>query len=1115
MSDLRRTDLVRITGRREAGEHLYVVRKVEVDEFTGVRRISAHPLLPRLFVGRDAPPAAQDSLLSEELTRLPSPAEALESALAQRGEAWPTRTRQAIERLFSLWLLHEDRKRLLDAVAVDQLAHQVSLLEYVKQKDLRRLLIADEVGLGKTIEAGLLIQWVLEANPAARILYLAPAMLVDNVYSELKRMEVPARIDRYSATVSSISNAALKEAQVIIASIHRAAYPQNIDAWRANSGAWDLLIVDECHHASDWSEDGSDPKKQMRLVRDLVDLRLKLGGRLVLMSATPHQGNENKFRNLLRLLSDEGYRDAAGSLQSVSGRVVYRTKEDVKNWDGQPLFSRRRVNEPTFVHLGPEYHAWLDNISEVFVNADAGPAAWRKAQALQWAASSPKAGLAYLTRLALRSGFDFDRDPVLWEAAEVLRPYRHLPGDAPVAAVRALLEKQSGRGQDTDDEDEVEADSPVDREALEEAIRGGLGLMRSDAMQTKLAPLLSWVEKEAPTKFVVFASPIETVDEVRLGLERLLGEGAVVTITGSLKPFERRTQMQAFRGDGVRALVASKAGSEGINLQVSHRLVHFDVPWNPMEMEQRVGRVHRYGSTQTVVVDTIVVKGSREERMLRRCRARLAQIVEQLFGPGAEEGSRFEEMYSRVMTQVSAEELSEIMADEGFLTTSNERLDSLVQAGFEGWKASDEALRRGTDAAVEDIPDRGHARELDMERLFELLGAVQESGWKHVRLVENEGERVEETEPARVWVFPTEGANVRRVADRVSSLSVRGPTGFQGFVERAGLNLPGISAKLRELVGGAHPEVGRSPRAVGFFDGAGAVRVSDLDWSSWLEKAHLAGSGWLGGAVLLAWTVRLLHRGTPMGAWTGVRTYLMQPDRSGGIWLPGAESAELLRILWGHRRRQNLVVPPHRRADASGFQLTGLAGDALRLAPDVLRGAGDFDAGRHDFEIVPVAALTIEPRKDLGANEVVEDDTPDDTFALLDAAYRPSPDFLEKVLTALAAIPSARSPGVSSVYVLLLAEPGRLASPDPHDHALAFGTYVGTTDKDVVDRYRQHRDPAELLRASSLSWQGVEPVGIVKLDERFVGVSRDAAATLERDVAEAMRRLGLRVLGGH
>ena len=207
-----------------------------------------------------------------------------------------------------------------------------------------------------------------------------------------------------------------------IASIHRAAYERNIKSWVDSSGAWDLIIIDECHHLSDWSGDGSSPQRRMRLARDLVEKRLKPGGRLVLMSATPHLGN--------------------------------------------------------YVQLGPDYHSWLVRVAAVFPDSDGGPAAWRKAQALQWAASSPKAGLAYLTRLALRSGFHFDRDAILWDAALALLPYRNLGTSSPVEAVRNLLEKQVEVGQrrrkEEEEEDtmDLEADSVVDRAALERALRG-------------------------------------------------------------------------------------------------------------------------------------------------------------------------------------------------------------------------------------------------------------------------------------------------------------------------------------------------------------------------------------------------------------------------------------------------------------------------------------------------------------------------------------------------------------------------------------------------------------------------------------------------------------------
>lgn len=1126
------TDLVRVIGRPEAGDHLYVVYDVHRARFTGVERINTHPLLPRLFCGL-VTPTRQTALLASDLCRLPSPAEALEQAIALRNEAWPTRTRQSIERLFGLWLLHEDRMRLLDASTIDQLAHQVSLLEYIKRTNPRRMLIADEVGLGKTIEAGLIIDWVLTNNPSARVLYLAPAMLVENVHAEFRRMGLGERVrlDRYSAADATIQNADLQSARLIIASIHRAALDRNARYWHDRSGDWDLIIVDECHHLSDWSDDGTKPQQQMHLVRNLVERRLVPGGRLVLMSATPHQGNANRFRNLLRLLSDEGHSGAKkGDLNTVAGRVVYRTKEDVRDWDGQPLFSRRQVNEPTYVRVGEEYAAWLKRVELVFAGTSSRAAGWRKAQALQWSASSPKAGLAYLVRLALRSGLTFDGDPLVARAAMALLPYRSLPETASLQDVRSLLERQAGlhRAQPEFEEDAEEAeaeatareedDTEVDLAQLTLALEEGIRLLHSNAMTAKMEPLIRWIHDEAPAKFVVFASPIETVDEIQRGLEVQLGQGAVVTITGALQPHERRDRMQAFRRQGARVLVASKAGSEGVNLQIAHRLVHFDVPWNPMELEQRVGRVHRYGNTETVVVDTIVVSGSREERLLSRCRARLAQILRTLYGEPADVG-RFAEMYSRVMAQVPAEVLAQLLADENFFTADgDERLFELIDAGFQGWQATHTALAAGRDSSLGEVPDRGHARDSDMEAIFEVLGASPEQGWFHVRLTEHDGKRIEQLTPARVWAFPAEGAHVRRVADRIASLTVRGPDGFSGFVERAGLNLPVLATTLRQLVGGALSEPSRASSASRFVDGAGVARVPQDEWEHWLGAAGLTESVWKKGGILLGWSLRVLRSGSSEEEWTSLRLRLLTPDQALGQWLSGASTADLLRMLWKQRPFQNLVQPPHKRADNASFALAGLAEAAVAAAPDVLQDYSRFNAQLHEYEVVPVVALTIEARSleakgSMTSRSETVHENPD--FLQLDLGFPPPADFLERVFTVLDSLPIGRSNGSITVYVLLTVEQARLDSIDPLEQRQAFGVYVGTTEQDVLTRYQQHRDPTHLLRAKSLGWHGVEPVGVLRLADRFSGLAPNDALELEGNVARALREAGLCVLGGH
>src|SRR5262249_39055228 len=153
--------------------------------------------------------------------------------------------------------------------------------------------------------------------------------------------------------------------------------------------------------------------------------QLASDGRLILMSGTPHQGHRDRFKNLLKLLLKKG--EAHGA---EAGRIIYRTKDDVRDWDGNPLFPRRQLNPVTVIDLGARHAAWLKHIHEFYVPPDAGrqagrrAAGWRCAQALQWASSSINAGLGYLVRQAIRVQWSLDRAP-LKRALGAIRPYRN------------------------------------------------------------------------------------------------------------------------------------------------------------------------------------------------------------------------------------------------------------------------------------------------------------------------------------------------------------------------------------------------------------------------------------------------------------------------------------------------------------------------------------------------------------------------------------------------------------------------------------------------------------------------------------------------------------------
>ena len=630
-----------------------------------------------------APSSVEVNIDRRRTKSLPSPASLLQSI--PEADNWQAQSKRSIARLWSYYLVCEDPQRRLDARPVATLAHQLSLVQYLLESDrLRRVLVADEVGLGKTVEVGLLIAELLKTAPGLKVLYLAPARLVDNVAREFDRLDLEFR--RWK---SGDQDARLSDPR-IIASIHKAVHPNNFDAI-IGSGPWDIIVVDECHHLSAWSPGGGDPVEKFRLVRELV-ARQNESSRLVLLSGTPHQGHSTRFENILHLLQWPSAKHA-----DIAGRVIYRTKDDIRDWRGNPLFPPRQVNEPIVLPLSPRYREWLESIHAFYTqpfgriggDAKRRAAGWRCAQALQWAASSPQAGLGYLVRQAIRAGWTLNDQPLVTALAN-LRPYRFGSADEEVASLFERLVQEISRQIITDDLADIEEEererfgqSPNEREAMGSLLLDGAQLVTESGDEKWRVLKERVLDPAGADKVVMFAQPVETVISLCRYLERTTGERPAMIIGGQSDE-ERNAEEEQFRNPrGPRFLVSSRAGGEGINLQVANRLVHVDVPWNPMELEQRVGRVHRFGSRRTIIVDTLVVPDSRETDAYRIARQKLRTIATTL------RPQQFELVFSRVMSLVPPEELQNILIEGALspLSPSEEAgLSEMVERGFREWQ---------------------------------------------------------------------------------------------------------------------------------------------------------------------------------------------------------------------------------------------------------------------------------------------------------------------------------------------------------------------------------------------------------------------------------------------
>ncbi len=660
------------------------------------------------------------------LSKVPTPTDFLVQPPTE--ETWQSLSRRSVARLNSYFLALEDPQRRLDVREVETLSHQVSLVRHILETDkLRSVLVADEVGLGKTVEVGLLLKELFTLRPSIRVLYLAPARLVANVRREFDRLNLSFR--QWSA---ADGDARLTDPR-IIASIHRAVVSSNFDTF-ASTIPWDVLIVDECHHLSAWSPDGTDARQAYKLVSQLIQNQPR-GARLVLMSGTPHQGHQTRFENLLLLLKSQ-----EESLNDLAGRVIYRTKDDIQDWDGNPVFPKRRVNEPLIVDLGSDHRKWLNNIFDFYRppknqyendESRRRAAGWRCAQAMQWATSSPQAGLGYLVRQAIRAGWDQD-NKTLRAALTMLRPYRLGPENEDIDRLYIRISKEVDRQEQDEDIDDIEnfipgqSSDPESQQGLERLLKEGIKLVETAGDEKLNLIFKKLLEPMSDEKVVLFAQPIETVTALARYLQLRTGQKPSLIIGGQSDD-ERTKEVNTFWDPkGTRFLVSSKAGGEGINLQVARRLIHIDIPWNPMDMEQRVGRVHRFGSRETVIVDTVVVKDSREWDAYRVAREKLALITRTLV-----ESERFESVFSRVMSLLSQDDFTNLMVN-GFGAplsgTDRDRLAELVQQGFQKWK--DFHQKYGTEQSAIKTQDAGLATWDDLkEFLASYAGAEAVPGY--------------------------------------------------------------------------------------------------------------------------------------------------------------------------------------------------------------------------------------------------------------------------------------------------------------------------------------------------------------------------------------------------
>jgi superfamily II DNA or RNA helicase len=483
-----------------------------------------------------------------------------------------------------------------------------------------RLLIADDVGVGKTIEAAMIARELLDRGVARRLAVLCAPHLCDQWAQELKEkfnietaMIQPSRIARLERELPRGDIGIYQYYRHLVVSIDYIKSERNRRAFLDN--APDLIIVDEAHTAArPRGGRGAGQQQRYEFLRELANISTL---HLILTTATPHSGIEESFRSLLGLL-DQSF-DKPEEIELPRAKLVphlvQRRRSDLEHWLGaETPFPGRESQERTYRMSSQYLKLFEDVLGYCRESVSAGGGLRQQQQRVRyWAAiailrcvlSSPAAAAAMLEKRASRidtaaspDGLDMEEifSAQILDSADDDQPSDYIP-TAPLDDAAAALTAGELRRLDGFLKTAQRLSGPEHDAKLAEVEMAVGELLR---------------EGYSPIVYCRFIATAEYVaQQLQLMLQRAHPDLRVASVTGGDGDSEqRREKVDNLAEEPVRVLVATDCLSEGINLQDHFdAVVHYDLPWNPNRLEQREGRVDRYGQKKTTI-KTVLIYGS-------------------------------------------------------------------------------------------------------------------------------------------------------------------------------------------------------------------------------------------------------------------------------------------------------------------------------------------------------------------------------------------------------------------------------------------------------------------------------------------------------------------------
>ncbi|MFA6846017.1 MAG: helicase-related protein, partial [Sphaerochaetaceae bacterium] len=516
------------------------------------------------------------------------------------------------------------------------LPHQIAALKKIMSTSPIRFLLADEVGLGKTIEAGLVIEEMKLRYRIKRILVVVPKGLASqwvsemhNHFSEEFKLINGNDVETLDRLFVSEGGAWKQFDQVIISqdsvkplNRRRGWTRERIETYNQTrlgnllKAGWDLIIIDEAHRLGGSTEQVS----RYQLGKLLSDN----APNMLMLTATPHQGKSDAFFRLMNILDRYAFPDADSiSRENIAPFLVRTEKRKAIRENGEPLFNKREtILFPVQWGEHQDTHQLLyEQVSEYVRNG------YNKALKNK----KPHVGFLMILLQRLVSSSTAAIKTTLERRLDVLND---LDNDAETQALLPPVEDlELMDGEDQQDALISSSEGVLSEvQIVEDLIRLASDSMAEsdDPKATAMLQLVSSImteEKDYSVKFLIFTEFVPTQAMLKAFLEKRNFQ--VVIINGSMTQGERNTALLTFK-ESASFLISTDAGGEGLNMQFAHIVINYDLPWNPMKIEQRIGRVDRIGQEKPVRAFNLLLDTTVEYRIREVLEEKLATVTREL-----------------------------------------------------------------------------------------------------------------------------------------------------------------------------------------------------------------------------------------------------------------------------------------------------------------------------------------------------------------------------------------------------------------------------------------------------------------------------------------------------